>query len=201
VVTRDAERSDEPARRSAHPVPGRRLPAALFGARIAARSAPAGLRTIAEAPRTGSVEQVARHKRALLTTFRRDGTPVSTPVWAALADGRLYVRSERNAGKLKRLRNDPRVLVAPCTVRGKPLGAPLEASARMLAAAEESLAERVLASRYGLGRELFERSMDLLRVDMCFLEIVPGAWGEGPASTGHAGPGPGSDHGAGSDSN
>lgn|GEM_PF-294315 len=188
MVTDDSERRDDPARPGAHPVPGRRLPAALFGARMAARSAPAGLRTIAVAPRTGSAEQVARHKRALLTTFRRDGTPVSTPVWAAPADGRLYVRSERAAGKLKRLRNDPRVLLAPCTVHGKPLGAPFEARARALAAAEEPLAERVLANRYGLGRELFERSMDLLRVDMCFLEITPGAWGDGPASTSHVGP-------------
>jgi PPOX class probable F420-dependent enzyme len=186
VVTDDSgERREASARPGAHPVPGRRLPAALLGARMAARSAPAGLRTIAVAPRTGSAEQVARHKRALLTTFRRNGTPVSTPVWAALADGRLYVRSERTAGKLKRLRNDPRVLLAPCTVRGKPLGAPFEARARTLAAAEEPLAERVLANRYGLGRELFERSMDLLRVDMCFLEITPRAWGQGPASAAH----------------
>jgi uncharacterized protein len=200
VVTDDSERRDVPARPGSHPVPGRRLPAALLGARVAARSAPAGLRTIAEAPRTGSIEQVARHKRALLTTFRRNGTPVSTPVWAALADGRLYVRSERAAGKLKRLRNDTRVLVAPCTVRGKPLGAPFEADARMLAAGEEPLAEHVLAGRYGLGRELFERSMDLLRVDMCFLEITPGAWGPGPASTGHDGPDRDPRTGSGSDS-
>lgn len=177
MTDRDAERQGGvPARPGARPVPGRRLPAALFGARMAARSAPAGLRVVAEAPRTGSIDGIARHKRALLTTFRRDGTPVSTPVWAAPAEGRLYVRSERAAGKLKRLRNDPRVLIAPCTVRGKPLGAPFEGHVRVLAAAEESLAEQALASRYGLGRELFERSMDVLRVDMCFLEITPGAW-------------------------
>jgi uncharacterized protein len=195
VVTDDGERRDR-ARPRANPVPGRRLPAALFGARLAARSAPAGLRTIAEAPRTGSVEQVARHKRALLTTFRRNGTPVSTPVWAAFADGRLYVRSERTSGKLKRLRNDTRALVAPCTVRGKPLGAPFEARVRALAVADEAVAERALARRYGLGRALFERSMDLLRVDMCFLEITPGAWGRGPAPAGRDGADPGAGSGS-----
>ena len=185
MVADDAERYDDvQARPRAHPVPGRRLPAALLGAHLAARSAPAGLREIADAPRTGSVAEVARHKRALLTTFRRNGTPVSTPVWAAYAGGRLYVRSERSAGKLKRLRNDVRVLVAPCTVRGKPLGAPFEAHAKVLAQAEEPRAERALAQRYGLGRELFERVMDLMRVDMCFLEITPGAWEQGPAPAG-----------------
>ena len=166
------------ARPRAHPVPHRRLPAALFGARIAARTAPRGARDIEQAPRTGSIEQVARHKRALLVTFRRDGTPVPTPVWAARGGAHLYVRSERDAGKLKRLRNDPRLLVAPCTVRGRPLGAPFEARARMLAREQEPLAEAALVARYGLGRELFERTVDVLRIDMCFLEITPGPWAQ-----------------------
>ncbi len=122
------------------------------------------------------MEDVRAHKRALLVTYRRDGTPVPTPVWAAEADGRLYVRSERTSGKAKRLRRDPRMLVAPCTVRGKPLGAPFEATATMLSPGEEPHAERVLTGRYGLGRALFEWMMDRLRVDMGYLEITPGAW-------------------------
>src|SRR5271167_2804469 len=138
-----------PARPRARPVPGRRLPAALPSARLAARAAPPGARALADAARTGSVAEVARAKRTLLVTYRRDATPVPTPVWAAEAGGVLYVRTERAAGKLKRLRNDPRMLIAPCTVRGKPLGAPLEASGRMLPADEEPRAERSLASRYG----------------------------------------------------
>jgi uncharacterized protein len=125
----------------------------------------------------GSLEEIAGCKRALLVTYRRDGTPVPTPVWAAAADGLLYVRSERSSGKVKRLRRDARLLVAPCTVRGEPIGAPLEARARVLDAEQEPVAERALARRYGLGRELFERAMDLLRVDMCYLELTPGAWG------------------------
>jgi PPOX class probable F420-dependent enzyme len=143
---------------------------------MAARTAPQGAHAVVEAPRSGSVEDVRAHKRALLVTYRRDGTPVPTPVWAAEADGRLYVRSERASGKAKRLRRDPRMLVAPCTVRGKPLGAPFEATARMLSPGEEPHAEQVLAGRYGLGRALFEWTMDRLRVDMGYLEITPGAW-------------------------
>lgn len=160
----------------ARPRPGRRLPAALFGARIAAKTAPPGAREIVDAPRDGSIDQVRACKRSLLVTYRRDGTPVPTPVWAAEAGGRLYVRTERTAGKVKRLRNDPRLLVAPCTVRGKPLGAPFEASARLLPGAQEPIAERALAGRYGLGRALFEWTMDVLRIDMGYLKITPGAW-------------------------
>jgi PPOX class probable F420-dependent enzyme len=175
----EAGTAPAPPRASAHPVPGRRLPAALFGARLAARTAPRGAREIDGVPRTGSPREIPPSKRSLLVTYRRDGTPVATPVWAAPGDdGRFYVRTERTAGKVKRLRNDARVLIAPCTVRGRPLGAPFEAHARVLAAgAEQARGERALARRYGLGRELFERAMDILRVDMCYLEISPGAWG------------------------
>lgn len=164
------------ARPGANPVPGRRLPAALFGARMAAKTAPPGCREIVSALREGSIDEVRGCKRSLLVTYRRDGTPVPTPVWAAEAEGRLYVRTERTAGKVKRLRNDPRLLVAPCTVRGKPLGAPFEATARTLAPEEELRAERALATRYGFGRSLFEWAMDVMRVDMGYLEITPGAW-------------------------
>jgi PPOX class probable F420-dependent enzyme len=166
------------ARPRARPVPGRRLPAALPSARLAARTAPRGARELAAQPRTGSVAQIAACKRTLVVTYRRDGTPVPTPVWAAEHDGVLYVRSERASGKVKRLRRDPRMLIAPCTVRGKPLGAPLEAVARVLDGEEEIRAERALTGRYGLGRAIFEATMDLLRVDMGYLEITPGAWGE-----------------------
>jgi uncharacterized protein len=138
--------------------------------------APRGSREIVDAPSDGSIDQIRGCKRSLLVTYRRDGTPVPTPVWAAEAGGRLYVRTERTAGKVKRLRNDPRLLVAPCTVRGKPLGAPFEATARMLPEADEGLAERALATRYGLGRALFEWAMDAMRVDMGYLEITPGTW-------------------------
>jgi uncharacterized protein len=172
------------ARRSARPVPGRRMPGALPGAHMTARTAPRGAIAVVKATRNGSVEDVRAHKRALLVTYRRDGTPVPTPVWAAEANGRLYVRSERASGKAKRLRRDPRMLVAPCTVRGKPLGAPFEATARMLSHGEEPHAERVLADRYGLGRALFEWTMDRLRVDMGYLEITPEAWEEAGVAPG-----------------
>jgi PPOX class probable F420-dependent enzyme len=163
-------------RPGARPVPGRRPPGALMSARLAARTAPVGTRSIADAPRTGTVDRVSAHKRTLLVTFRRSGIPVATPVWAANDDGRFYVRSERTAGKIKRLRNDPRVLVAPCTVRGKPLGAPLEATATIVPPEREQIAERALVRRYGLGRALFEWMFDCMRIDMCYLEIVPGKW-------------------------
>ena len=157
-------------------MPGRRLPGAVALARLAARGEPRGARQISRVPRSGSLRSLGSRKRTLLVSYRRDGTPVPTPVWAAPAGGALYVRSERGSGKVKRLHADARVLIAPCTARGRPLGAPLEASAAVLGPEEELLAERILADRYGLGRALFERAMDLMRVDMCYLKLTPRPW-------------------------
>ena len=142
-------------------------------ARLAAHVAPAGALAIADREPSGTIEQLAAARRVLLVTHRRDGRAVPTPVWAARAGDCLYVRTERASGKVKRLRREPRLLVAPCTVRGVPLGAPLQARAEIVEGAGEHLAERALAARYGLGRELFERAMDILRVDMCYLRITP----------------------------
>jgi uncharacterized protein len=153
------------------------LPVALPLGRLAARMGPKRARSIGDVPRTGSLAQLRDSKRTLLVTFRRDGRAVPTPAWAAERDGRLFVRSERGSGKVKRLRRDPRMLVAPCTARGEPLGAPLEAFARVIPAEQEHAAERTLAARYGLGRRLFELTVDVLRVDMCYLEITLGEWG------------------------
>jgi uncharacterized protein len=165
------------ARRRTNPRPGRRVPGTFVFLRLAARTAPYGAREIVNAPREGAVGAIRGAKRSLLVTFKRDGTPVPTPAWAAESGGRLYVRTERVAGKVKRLRRDPRMLVAPCTVRGRPLGPPFEATARVLPHDDEPIAERALRGRYGVGRATFELAMDLARVDMCYLEIKPAAWG------------------------
>ena len=54
-----------------------------------------------------------------LTTYRRDGRGVTTPVWAAPLDGRLYVVTAENAGKTRRVRATGRVRVAPCNANGR----------------------------------------------------------------------------------
>jgi len=121
----------------------------------------------------GSFEALRGHKYCLLVTFRRSGEPVPTPVWFGLAEGRLYARSEAKVGKVKRIRNDARVLVAPCTVRGKPLGPATEGRARVLAREDEPRAEAALGSNYGLGRRLYERAGERLGLHLVSLEVSP----------------------------
>jgi PPOX class probable F420-dependent enzyme len=89
-----------------------------------------------------------RQKTVVLTTFRRDGTPVATPVSIAVAGERAYVRSFERAWKTRRLRNNPLVTIAPSTARGTPTGPAVEATARRLTGAEYVAAARALTRKY-----------------------------------------------------
>lgn len=96
----------------------------------------------------------ARTKYLNLETYRRDGRPVWTPVWFVESEGRLYVGTPDTSGKVKRIRRNPRVRVAPCTMRGTPTGDWIEARARLVESEEAERADRLLARRYGLSRRL-----------------------------------------------
>ena len=99
------------------------------------------------------------HKYALLVTYKRSGEPVPTPVWFGIDDrGHVYVRTGKLVPKVKRIRNNPRVKLTPCTVRGKPVGPYAEGTARVLPPGDEANAERVLQANYGLGRKIYEGS-------------------------------------------
>jgi PPOX class probable F420-dependent enzyme len=84
----------------------------------------------------------------LLTSFRRDGTPVGTPVHLAVQGGRGYVRTYDAAGKYKRIRRNPLVEIAPATVTGKPLGPARRATVRILSGAEARDAAALITRRH-----------------------------------------------------
>lgn len=114
------------------------------------------------------------HKYGLLSTFRKTGEAVPTPVWFGLADGKVYIRTEAGVGKVKRIRREPRVLIAPCTFRGRPLGPSSEGSARILGPDESEHAERAIAAKYGLERRLYEGTVSrLLYPELLYIEVAP----------------------------
>ena len=85
-----------------------------------------------------------------LETFKKDGTGVKTPVWAAPLDGMLVVMSAGDAYKVKRLRRDPRMRVAACNVRGVVRGEWREGKGRVLDdPAEVERAHAALRAKYG----------------------------------------------------
>lgn len=113
-------------------------------------------------------------KTILLTTYRADGAPVSTPVSIAFADGRAFFRTWHTAWKTKRLARDPRVQAAPCTLRGQPTGPAVDAHARLLRGEEARLAARALSRRHPfLHRHLVPAAHRLLRYRTMHYELTP----------------------------
>ena len=91
-----------------------------------------------------------RQKTVVLTSYRRDGRPVGTPVSIAVDGDRAVVRSFEKAWKTRRIRRNPTVGVAPSTARGRPTGPAIQAHARRLEGAEASHAARLLAAKHPL---------------------------------------------------
>ena len=105
-----------------------------------------------------TLESLAKGKYISLTTFRKDGTAVATPVWLVREGDRLLVTTQGSSGKARRIRNNSRVLIAPCTMRGKPTGEAIEATAQVLDPQESERVSTLVAKRYGLmGRFLTKR--------------------------------------------
>ncbi|HTX26830.1 MAG TPA: PPOX class F420-dependent oxidoreductase [Streptosporangiaceae bacterium] len=87
-------------------------------------------------------------KTILLTTYKRDGTAVDTPVSIAFDGDRAFFRSYDKAWKTRRLSHDPRVQAAPSTIRGKPTGLAIRARATLLEGEHARVAARALARRH-----------------------------------------------------
>jgi len=118
-------------------------------------------------------EALRKFQYASLTTYRKSGVGVPTPVWFALENGKIYGTTQIQAGKIKRIRNNPRVSLAPCTVSGGILGDSIEGMARELPAAERGKAEAALRKKYGLQYILLTTMMKLRGGKSTFWEVSP----------------------------
>jgi PPOX class probable F420-dependent enzyme len=99
---------------------------------------------------TTELTPFTRRRTALLTTYKRDGTPVDTPVTIAVEGDHAFIRTYDRAWKARRMRNRPHVRIAPSTVGGRPRGAPVDACVALLDGAEAEHAARRIAARQPL---------------------------------------------------
>ncbi|MFQ6325291.1 PPOX class F420-dependent oxidoreductase [Nocardia sp. CWNU-33] len=99
---------------------------------------------------TNTLGAVGKADYVLLTTFRKDGTPVGTAVWAAADAGKLYVWTVTDSWKVKRLRRNPAVTVQPCSASGKPHGEVIEGTGRVLDADGTERVRKLLKKKYWL---------------------------------------------------
>jgi uncharacterized protein len=98
---------------------------------------------------------LGKQKYISLTTFRRTGAAVATPVWFVQLEDTLYVYSDATAGKVKRIRNNPQVQVAVCTLLGRVRGPTITGLARIVTdPQEQARANAALDAKYWLARRL-----------------------------------------------
>jgi PPOX class probable F420-dependent enzyme len=96
------------------------------------------------------VDEIGRSKYVSLTSYRKDGTAVATPVWHVVNGDELFVVSDADAWKVKRIRNNGHVVVTVCDFRGKiASGAPsAEGTARLLDDAGTQAGRKLIARKY-----------------------------------------------------
>ncbi len=113
------------------------------------------------------------HQFMSLETLRKSGAAVVTPVWFAQEGDTLYIYTSAKAGKLKRIRNNPLVRVAPCTAGGNLLGDYAEGHARELPENEHAHANATLNRKYGLQKRLISFVNRIRGGKATFLEVMP----------------------------
>ncbi len=97
------------------------------------------------------ITELGEGKYLLLTTFRKDGTAVPTPVWVVPGDGGvIYAWSARDTGKVKRIRRSGEVEIGACDVRGNPKGESVKARARLLDDDASDEVRARISKKYGL---------------------------------------------------
>ena len=125
----------------------------------------------------GPFDALAGHRYARLSTFRKNGRAVPTPVWFARVGENLYVVTGRNTGKAKRIRSNPDVALAPSDFRGRPKGPDLRAAAGITDERRGGPADRALQSKYGWQYRVFKlvERWRGAEEEMVFLELRPPA--------------------------
>jgi hypothetical protein len=102
------------------------------------------------------LEQFRNFDYIRLETFKKNGQAVPTPVWFVVEDDMLYVRSYANSGKVKRMRNNSYVKIAPSDALGKPHGVTIEGTAVRVDGDKEIKISQLLYRKYGLKKMSFD---------------------------------------------
>ena len=120
------------------------------------------------------LEPLVKQRVVLLTSFKRDGNGVGTPVSIAVEGEHAYVRTGHNTWKVKRMRNFPVVEIAPSKFRGKPTGPATRMSVRRLEGDEDRQASARLSHKYRfLEGIVVPVGFKLARVKMVHYELTP----------------------------
>ncbi len=118
-------------------------------------------------------QQFEKQQYLNIETFRKNGIGVKTPVWYVQDAGLLYVRTLDDSGKVKRIRNNSNVQIAPCKVNGQVVGDWVKATAKEKR--DKPTAQKVdklLNRKYGLMKKLFALTSLFQKKENTVLEII-----------------------------
>lgn len=120
-----------------------------------------------------TIEEWAAQRYVSVSSLKRDGTAVATPVWLVGDGAALAFVTPANSGKVKRIRNNPAVSLAPCTMRGRLLGPSVPGRAQILPAGETNRIRALLRRKYGILGWLVMR--DRRAGEGCAVRVTPEA--------------------------
>lgn len=96
------------------------------------------------------LDRLGAGKYLLITSYRKNGTPVPTPVWVVRDGDTLGVWTVADSWKVKRIRARADILVGPCDLRGNPTGDPVPATAEICDAGTTAHYRRLITRKYGI---------------------------------------------------
>jgi PPOX class probable F420-dependent enzyme len=100
--------------------------------------------------KNNNISQFLNQKYINLETYRRNGQAVRTTVWFVMDAGTIYIRTDMNSGKIKRIKNNPNIRITPSGARGQPKGKWIEGKIKMAGSLELEHANQLLEQKYGI---------------------------------------------------
>ena len=100
--------------------------------------------------KNNNISQFLNQKYINLETYRRNGQAVRTTVWFVMDAGTIYIRTDMNSGKVKRIKNNPNIRITPSGARGQLKGKWIEGKIKMAGSLELEHANQLLEQKYGI---------------------------------------------------
>lgn len=119
------------------------------------------------------LSQLSKFKYINIETYRKNGLGVRTPIWFIILDGLIYFRTDAKSGKVKRIRNNPDVRIAPCDIRGNVRGQWLDGKTYFADSEESSTVHSMINKKYGFMTTLIRIFNKIRRTNPVVIAIVP----------------------------
>ena len=115
--------------------------------------------------------QFLNHRYINLESYKKNGKAVRTPVWFVEDKGVIYVRTDQNSGKMKRMHNNNHILIVPSDFRGKPKGSWIKAEINIASTNEKERANKLLDQKYGLQAKILKLIYKIKRIKPTIVSI------------------------------